>query len=84
MLVGSYLIDLDLLQRMLMDLSENETFKIGEWFSFQNYARLNIPKIIIYRYYFIEVITVTCRPILLLYIIIKRLSNYRSNVLKEQ
>ncbi len=79
--MGSYLIDLDLLP---VDLSENETFKIGEWFSFQNYARLNIHKIIIYRYYFIEVITVACRPILLLYIILKRLSNYRSNVLKEQ
>ncbi len=30
LLVGSYLIDLDLLQRMLMDLSENEKFKIGD------------------------------------------------------
>ncbi len=33
LLVGSYLIDLDLLQRMLMDLSENEKFKIAVFIS---------------------------------------------------
>ncbi len=67
-----------------MDQSENEKFKIGEQFSFQNYARLNIHNCIKYRYYFKEVIPVACRPTLLLYITLKRLSNYRSNVLKEQ
>ncbi len=65
---GSYLIDLDLLQRMLMDLSENEKFKIGEQFLFQNYARLNFQKcIIIYHYYFIEVITVNLYCITVFY-----------------
>ncbi len=33
--MGSYLIDLDLLQRMLMDLSENEKFKMGSRFKFR-------------------------------------------------
>ncbi len=56
--MGSYLIDLNLLQRMLMDLSENEKFKIGEQFLFQNYARLNLKKCIIYHYYIIYIITV--------------------------
>ncbi len=44
--MGSYLIDLDLLQRMLMDLSENEKFKIDEQFLFQNYARLNFQNVL--------------------------------------
>ncbi len=65
--MGSYLIDFDLLQRMLMDLSENEKFKIGEQFSFQNYARLNFQKCIIYHYYFIEVITVNLYIITVFY-----------------
>ncbi len=51
-----------------MDLSENEKFKIGEQFSFQNYARLNSQKCIIYHYYFIEVITVNLCIITVLYL----------------
>ncbi len=43
-------------------------FKIGEQFSFQNHARLNFQKCIIYHYYIIDVITVNlyCKCILYL------------------
>ncbi len=42
-----------------MDLSENEKFKIGEQFLFQNYARLNFQKCIIYHYYTVNLYCIT-------------------------